>query len=90
MRHDHSVRRVRVLVATRPIDFRKGMDVLCALVQETLRSDPYSGVIYVFRSKRADCVKPLLWDGGSVHPCGLFHGTGDGVHFSATVSSIMR
>ena len=41
---------VRVLVATRPVDFRKGIDGLCALVQEALRSDPYSGVIYVFRS----------------------------------------
>ena len=54
---------VRVLVATRPVDFRKGADGLCALVQETLRSDPYSGVIYVFRSKRADRVKLLLWGG---------------------------
>src|SRR4051794_28659756 len=55
---------VRVLVATRPVDFRKGTDGLCALVQESLRSDPYSGVIYVFRAKRADRVKLLLWDGG--------------------------
>ncbi len=45
---------VRVLVATRPVDFRKGMDGLAALVRETLGSDPYSGVIYVFRAKRAD------------------------------------
>lgn len=45
---------VRVLVATRPVDFRKGMDGLAALVQESLGSDPYSGVIYVFRAKRAD------------------------------------
>jgi transposase len=44
---------VRVLVATRPVDFRKGMDGLAALVQESLGSDPYSGVIYVFRAKRA-------------------------------------
>ena len=57
---------VRVLVATRPVDFRKGADGLCALVQETLRSDPYSGVIYVFRSKRADRVKLLLWDGSGL------------------------
>ena len=57
---------VRVLVATRPVDFRKGMDGLCALVQETLRSDPYSGVIYVFRAKRADRVKLLLWDGSGL------------------------
>jgi transposase len=54
---------VRVLVATRPVDFRKGMDGLAALVRESLGSDPYSGVIYVFRAKRADRVKLLLWDG---------------------------
>ena len=52
---------VRVLVATRPVDFRKGMDGLAALVRESLGSDPYSGVIYVFRAKRADRVKLLLW-----------------------------
>jgi transposase len=54
---------VRVLVATRPVDFRRGMDGLAALVQETLDADPYSGVIYVFRAKRADRVKLLLWNG---------------------------
>jgi transposase len=54
---------VRVLVATRPVDFRKGMDGLAVLVRESLGSDPYSGVIYVFRAKRADRVKLLLWDG---------------------------
>ena len=61
---------VRVLVATRPVDFRKGMDGLAALVRESLGSDPYSGVIYVFRAKRADRVKLLLWDGtGLVAGC---------------------
>ena len=53
---------VRVLVATKPVDFRKGMDGLAALVQEELRADPFSGVIYVFRAKRADRVKLLFWD----------------------------
>ena len=47
---------VRVLMATRPVDFRKGMDGLAALARESLGSDPYSGVIYVFRAKRADRV----------------------------------
>jgi transposase len=41
---------VRVLVAMRPVDFRKGMDGLAAVVRESLGSDPYSGVIYVFRA----------------------------------------
>jgi transposase len=53
----------RVLVATRPVDFRKGADSLAALVQTELGLQPFSGVIYVFRSKRADRVKLLYWDG---------------------------
>lgn len=57
---------VRVLVATRPVDFRKGMDGLAALVRESLGSDPFSGVVYVFRSKRADRLKLLLWDGSGL------------------------
>lgn len=57
---------VRVLVATRPVDFRKGMDGLAALVREGLGSDPFSGVVYVFRSRRADRLKLLLWDGSGL------------------------
>ena len=33
------------------------------LVQAEHSADPFSGVIYVFRSKRADRVKLLFWDG---------------------------
>ena len=54
---------VRVLIATRPVDFRKGMDGLAGLVKEHLRADPYSGTIFVFRAKRADRVKLIVWDG---------------------------
>lgn len=57
---------VRVLVATRPIDFRKGADGLAALVRETLGQDPFSGTIFVFRAKRADRVKLLAWDGSGL------------------------
>jgi transposase len=51
------------MVATKPVDFRKGMDGLAALVKEQLRADPFSGVVYVFRAKRADRVKLVWWDG---------------------------
>ena len=54
---------VRVLIATKPIDFRKGMDGLAAAVKEHLREDPFSGTIFVFRAKRADRVKLIVWDG---------------------------
>ena len=54
---------IRVLVATRPVDFRRGADGLAALVQEVLAQDPFSGTVFVFRSKRADRLKLLVWDG---------------------------
>lgn len=54
---------VRVLVATQPVDFRKGMEGLAALVRESMGADPFSGTIFVFRAKRADRVKLILWDG---------------------------
>jgi transposase len=57
---------VRVLVATRPVDFRRGADGLAAIVQTALRHDPFSGTIYVFRCKRADRVKLLVWDGSGL------------------------
>ena len=52
---------VRILLATRPVDFRKGMDGLAALVQQALHADPFAGG--VFRPKRADRVKILVYDG---------------------------
>jgi transposase len=51
---------VRVLVATRPVDFRKGAEGLAALVREQMQADPFSGAIYVFRAKRADRVKLII------------------------------
>lgn len=53
----------RVMVATRPVDFRKGPDALAALVGAEYGGDPYSGVIYVFRAKRTDRIKLVWWDG---------------------------
>jgi transposase len=57
---------VRVMVATRPVDFRKGAEGLAALVREEMQSDPFSGAVYVFRAKRADRVKLIFWDGTGV------------------------
>ena len=57
---------VRVLVATKPVDFRKGAEGLAALVRETMNADPFCGAVYVFRAKRADRVKLVYWDGTGV------------------------
>ncbi len=57
---------VKVMVATRPVDFRKGAERLAALVRETMGADPFSGAIYVFRAKRTDRIKLIFWDGTGV------------------------
>ena len=57
---------VRVLIAARPVDFRKGMDGLAALAREKLGQDPFSGIVLVFRAKRADRIKLLFWDGSGL------------------------
>jgi transposase len=57
---------VRVMMATRPVDFRKGAEGLAALVREQMQADPFSGAVYVFRAKRADRVKLVYWDGTGV------------------------
>ena len=61
---------VRVMVATKPVDFRKGMEGLAVLVSEHLEADPFSGAVYVFRAKRADRIKLIFWDGTGL--CVLF------------------
>ena len=57
---------VRVLVATKPVDFRRGADSLAAVAKKKLQPDPFSGTIFVFRSKRADRLKILAWDGSGL------------------------
>ena len=52
----------RILLATRPIDFRRGAHSLAALAQEVLAEDPFSGTVIVYRAKRSDRVKILVWD----------------------------
>jgi transposase len=53
---------VKVYVATRPVDFRKGIDGLALAVQEMCGLDPFCGAVFVFRAKRADRIKLLVWD----------------------------
>ncbi len=52
------------------VHFRKGHDGLAAVVQNELGLDPHSGIIVVFRAKRGDRIKVLLWDGSGLAPLG--------------------
>ena len=57
---------LKVVLAAQPVDFRKSLHTLSALVSEALRANPYCGDVFVFRSKRADRVKLLAWDGSGM------------------------
>jgi transposase len=57
---------LRVMVASKPVDFRRGMDGLAALVSQTLAADVFAGDIFIFRAKRTDRLKVLLWDGSGL------------------------
>ena len=47
---------VRVWLATGHTDMRRGFPGLALLVQETLKADPHSGHLFVFRGKRGDLI----------------------------------
>lgn len=56
----------KVYLALAPVDMRKGYDGLAALVQQVLQRDPFCGHLFLFRSKRADRLKLLWWDGSGL------------------------
>jgi transposase len=60
MRPDRSIGCVYLHRA--PIDMRKQMNGLAALVQGVLNQDPFSGALFVFINKRRDKLKMLVWD----------------------------
>lgn len=57
---------VKVVVATQPVDFRRGINGLVALAASALAADPYCGDVFVFRPKRGDRLRLLFWDGSGM------------------------
>jgi transposase len=60
---------MRVLVATKPVDFRRGIDGLAQLCRKSLKTDPFSGAMLVFRNRRKTGVKVLVYDGQGFWLC---------------------
>ena len=54
---------LRILVAVDAIDGRKGIDSLAQLCREKLDADPFSGCVFIFRSRRGTAIKLLAYDG---------------------------
>jgi len=53
---------MRILVAIEAVDGRKGIDSLARLCQEKLQEDPFSGCLFVFRSRRGTSIRILTYD----------------------------
>ncbi|GKT10978.1 IS66 family insertion sequence element accessory protein TnpB [Desulforhabdus sp. TSK] len=60
---------MRILVAVKPADFRKGIDGLCALCRRELGSDPFGGAVFVFCNRRRTCLRILVYDGQGFWLC---------------------
>ncbi len=60
---------MRVLVAVKAADFRKGIDGLAKVCREELKRDPFSGTVFVFRNRKATAVKILIYDGQGYWLC---------------------
>jgi transposase len=60
---------MRVLAAIEAVDFRRGIDGLARVCREGLGSDPFSGVVFVFRNRRGTAVKILVYDGQGFWLC---------------------
>jgi transposase len=60
---------MRILVAVQPVDFRKGIDGLAALCRKALGSDPLSGTLFVFCSRRRHAIRCLSYDGQGFWLC---------------------
>ena len=55
---------VRILLAAEPVDLRKSIDGLSALVRTQWKENLYAGHLFVFVSRRGNRVKILSWDKG--------------------------
>lgn len=59
----------RIWVAVEPADFRCGIDGLARVCRQVLKSDPFSGALFVFRNRRSTAVKILGYDGRGFWLC---------------------
>jgi transposase len=60
---------MKILVAVEPADFRRGIDGLARLCQDSLRQDPFVGAVFVFRNRKGTALKLLTYDGQGFWLC---------------------
>jgi transposase len=59
----------KIYIACKPVDFRAGIDGYAALCRSQLQLNPFSGHCFIFRNKRRNAIKVLLFDGSGFWLC---------------------
>jgi transposase len=59
----------QIWLAVAPVDMRRGIDGLSAIVQEALGHSPCAGSAFVFRNRTGNRIRLLVWDGNGVWLC---------------------
>lgn len=52
----------KINVCTKPADMRRSFAGLLGLITSHFQADPYSGALFLFRSRRGDFIKIIWWD----------------------------
>lgn len=53
---------LKVYLHREAVDFRKSINGLAALVEQSMGLDPFAGAAYAFRNRRCDRIKLLIYD----------------------------
>ncbi len=59
----HLTEKTDILIATKPVDFRKQIDGLVSLCSQHLQKNPRSGALYVFINRAKTMIRILHHDG---------------------------
>jgi len=60
---------MRIFVAVNPVDFRSGIDRLCRICRQILKTDPFSGTVFVFSNRKRTAIRVMTYDGQGFWLC---------------------
>jgi len=60
---------MKILLAIKPADFRKGIDGLINVCKKELLNDPFNGTLFIFINKNKTSIKILVYDGQGFWLC---------------------
>lgn len=58
-----------IWIAVEPVDMRRGLDGLSAIVQQSLGHAPCAGSAFIFRNRAGNRLRLLRWDGNGAWLC---------------------